>query len=300
LSVKTRVPHPIPYQGSKRLLAARILAHAPTGFDRMIEPFAGSAAITLAAAATGSARRFVIGDSLAPLAELWRRIVSEPVRVAARYRRIWKAQLADPRGHFLSVRARYNRTRDEVLLLFLLARCVKAAVRFNARGEFNQSADHRRRGMHPNRMGKELSGAARLLAGRTRVVPGDYAVLCAEATPADLVYLDPPYQGVSEGRDPRYAEPLALARLVANSPSSISAGFRICFPSTVAAVSGDMVSLSRRRSISSTYNFEPVRPRRRPWRGDEQSRWNRCIFPHLCVTGCHRRHLGLSARSVDI
>ncbi len=44
-------PHPIPYQGSKRRLAAAILAHAPSGVRRLIEPFAGSAAISLAAAA---------------------------------------------------------------------------------------------------------------------------------------------------------------------------------------------------------------------------------------------------------
>ena len=49
-------PHPIPYQGSKRRLAAAILAHAPS-CARLIEPFAGSAAISLAAAARGLARR---------------------------------------------------------------------------------------------------------------------------------------------------------------------------------------------------------------------------------------------------
>jgi DNA adenine methylase len=59
-----------------------------------------------------------------------------------------------------------------------------------------------------------LTAAMRLLEGRAHVVAGDYAVLLAQATPDDLVYLDPPYQGVSQGKDRRYAEPLARERLI--------------------------------------------------------------------------------------
>jgi DNA adenine methylase len=213
-AARARVPHPIPYQGSKRQLAARILRYAPPRVERLIEPFAGSAAVTLAAAARGLARGYLLGDGLEPLARLWRLILDDPARAAATYRRIWQAQLADPRGHFLSVRDRFNRTGDPAMLLYLLARCVKNAVRFNASGEFNQSADHRRRGVHPDRMATELACAAALLAGRTRVSGGDYAPLLRRARPADLVYLDPPYQGVSGSRDPRYARPLERGRFI--------------------------------------------------------------------------------------
>ena len=45
-----RIPHPIPYQGSKRGIAEAILAYFPQHVTRLIEPFAGSAAVTLAAA----------------------------------------------------------------------------------------------------------------------------------------------------------------------------------------------------------------------------------------------------------
>src|SRR5438093_3726264 len=79
-----RVPHPIPYQGSKRHLASQILAHFPQHVDTLIEPFAGSGAITLAAAARGSARRFHLKDLNAPLMELWRSIVEEPLMLASR------------------------------------------------------------------------------------------------------------------------------------------------------------------------------------------------------------------------
>jgi site-specific DNA-adenine methylase len=45
-----KIPHPIPYQGSKRNLASEILRFFPANIVRLIEPFAGSAAISIASA----------------------------------------------------------------------------------------------------------------------------------------------------------------------------------------------------------------------------------------------------------
>jgi DNA adenine methylase len=207
-------PHPLPYQGSKRRLAAAILGHARPA-RRLIEPFAGSAAITLAAAARGLCERYLLADRLAPLAELWRAIIADPAATAGAYRRLWLAQRRDPAAHFTAVRARFNRTADPVALLYLCARCVKNAVRFNGEGHFNQGPDHRRAGMSPDRMSRQLERAAALLAGRTEVAAADYAAVLADAGPRDLVYLDPPYQGVSGGRDRRYVAPLERDRFVA-------------------------------------------------------------------------------------
>src|SRR3989442_556638 len=75
----TRLPQPIPYQGSKRLLAPTILG-VVTGrkFRRLYEPFAGSGAVTLAAAKFGLAEHFVLGDSLAPLIGIWDEMLQRP------------------------------------------------------------------------------------------------------------------------------------------------------------------------------------------------------------------------------
>jgi DNA adenine methylase len=211
----TSTPHPIPYQGSKRRLAAAILAHAPAGARRLIEPFAGSAAVSLAAAARDLASRYWIADRLGALAELWRAILDHPEATADAYERLWQAQHPDAAAHYRAVRTRFNRTGDPVALLYLLARCVKNAVRFNGDGKFNQAADHRRAGMRPPRMRREIARAAQLLGRRADVTAADYAELLADASPRDLVYLDPPYQGVSRGRDPRYVAPLDLDRFIA-------------------------------------------------------------------------------------
>src|SRR2546428_8714701 len=85
-------PHPIPYQGSKRNLDAQSLAFCPQGINTLMEPFAGSAAITLAAAARGLARRYLINDLNEALMELWGMIIQEPQKLAKQYEAASKNQ----------------------------------------------------------------------------------------------------------------------------------------------------------------------------------------------------------------
>ena len=209
-------PQPIAYQGSKRRLAASILRHLPRDTATFFEPFVGSGAMTLAAALHNRAQQFVIGDTLHPLAGIWHHLVQSPDQLSEGYAALWHAQLPDPRGHYLAVRAAFNLRPQPDQLLYLLARCVKNAVRFNALGQFNQSADHRRLGTQPAQMAQNIRRAHRLLAGRTQVHAGDYGHLLHSALPTDVVYLDPPYAGVSQGRDPRYAQTLDFERFVSN------------------------------------------------------------------------------------
>ena len=199
------VPHPIPYQGSKRQLAPAILSLVSPGqFSRLIEPFAGSAAITLAAASKSLCRSFLIADALVSLVEIWRVIMDDPDSLARRYKQIWRSQLRNPRRRFDEIRDEFNGDHEAAKLLFLLARCVKNSVRFNPAGEFNQSPDNRRLGVKPETEEKEILAAHRLLSGRCEVLSADFRETLRLATAQDLVYLDPPYQGTSEGRDRRY------------------------------------------------------------------------------------------------
>jgi len=199
-----RVPHPIPYQGSKRGLAARILGTLPRASGRLIEPFAGSAAVTLAAAARRAFSHYVIADALEPLAGIWRLIISAPDVLASRYADLWMMQLNDPRATYTRIRTEFNSVGEPALLLYLLARCVKAAIRFNSQGEFNQSPDNRRLGMRPEVMRREIMGAHALLRGCAEAHAADFRAVAADATTEDVVYMDPPYEGVTGLRDRRY------------------------------------------------------------------------------------------------
>src|ERR1051326_1302729 len=113
-----------------------------------------------------------------------------PIWLGADYGRLWAEQLADPRDYYERVRAAFNRTHQPHHLLYLLARCVKAAVRYNREGDFNQGADHRRLGARPEVMCARLTGTARVLSG-TRAHVADYADVLGAADRADVVYLDP-------------------------------------------------------------------------------------------------------------
>ena len=183
-------------------------------FDTVYEPFAGSAAITLASAQIGLARKFVIADSLVPLAGLWQAILDGPEDVAEAYRTLWEGQLDDPAAAYLAIRERFNDSQEPACLLYLLARCVKNSPRFNSAGDFNQSPDHRRLGTRPDKMARQLIGASLLLRGKTTVEAADFASVIERATPRDLVYLDPPWEGTSNGTDKRYKEGLRRERLI--------------------------------------------------------------------------------------
>ena len=209
------VPRPIPYQGSKRRLAARILRYFPARIERLVEPFAGSAAVTLAAAAQGCARRYLINDSLVPLAKLWHRIIHHPQELATAYECLWRGQLNDPAGAYYAIRREFNETGDPVRFYYLLARCVKAAVRFNAAGGFNQSPDNRRLGARPQVMQAHILAASALLRSRAEVQATSYTEVFGQLEPGDFLYLDPPYQGVSGSRDPRYFQGTDLDEFLA-------------------------------------------------------------------------------------
>lgn len=209
-----KAPHVIPYQGSKRKLAQDILSYMDFPIDTLYEPFVGSGAITLAAAANNKAKKFVVADKLEPLAELWKLIISDPDRLTEEYSKLWNEQLTDPAIYFRKVRDDYNRTKSPADLLYLVARCVKNAVRFNGRGEFNQGPDNRRLGLKPEKLKREAALMSTLLKDRTEIFGGDFREVIAKATPNDLVYMDPPWQGTSGKRDPRYAFLLNLDELI--------------------------------------------------------------------------------------
>jgi len=199
-----RIPHPIPYQGSKRNLAKYILPFFPLEIRTLLEPFSGSAAISIAAAVHGKATHFHLNDVNQPLIALWNEIINNPNEISAQYESLWIEQQGNEREYYDAVRDNFNRTKRPDYLLYLLARCVKASVRYNANGEFNQSPDNRRLGRNPKQMKDDILAVSNLLRNKTILTSLDYKEVLEKATSKDLVYLDPPYQGVCTTGDPRY------------------------------------------------------------------------------------------------
>lgn len=200
-----KLPHPIPYQGSKRNLADQILRFFPDNFDRLVEPFAGSAAMTIASAFYFKANRFVINDINEPLINLWENIIENPKSIIKHYHDIWHGQHGNEEEYYYQIRERFNDTKQPEYLLFLLAKCVKAAVRYNAQGQFNQSPDKRRLGRNPQMMRDDILRVSQLLKGKTECYSQDYQNILDLAAKNDLVYMDPPYQGTGVNGGFNYA-----------------------------------------------------------------------------------------------
>jgi len=69
-----------------------------------------------------------------------------------------------------------------------------------------------RRGMTGERFAMSMP-ALRLLKGKTQVAAGDYREVLGDAGLKDIVYMDPPYQGVCGERDGRYIKGLSFEGL---------------------------------------------------------------------------------------
>ena len=199
------IPQPFQYQGSKRRLAPRILDLLPRKMTRLVEPFAGSGAISLACAGNHRCREYWLNDLNHPLSELLYLIVNEPKKISDFYRSIWHDRHTDHLEHYYSVRDEFNRTNDPKLLLYLLSRCVKGSVRYNSEGQFNQSPDKRRLGTNPDRMQMNIQLVSMLLRGKSVFTSLDFREVFSSIQVSDVVYMDPPYQGTSESRDHRYS-----------------------------------------------------------------------------------------------
>lgn len=68
----------------------------------------------------------------------------------------------------------------------------------------NQSPDKRRHGTQPKTMRTNIFGVSTLLKGKAEFSSLDYRNILVKAKTTDLVYMDPPYQGVCGERDSRY------------------------------------------------------------------------------------------------
>ena len=198
------IPQPFPYQGSKRQLATSIMPYFPKDAKRIVEPFAGSAAITIAAASRCLATKFWINDAHVPLINLWHDIIERPDAISLAYTKLWNAQVGNERKFFDRVRSSFNQSHRPADFLYLLARCVKASIRYNSNGEFNNTPDNRRKGARPDEMRLRIEYVSSLLQGRTKITSLDYVEVLNKCTENDLVYMDPPYQGVCGNRNQRY------------------------------------------------------------------------------------------------
>lgn len=208
-----KVPHLVQYQGSKRMIAPEIIKFFPEKIDRLVEPFSGTCAISILTAVENKCDNFWINDINEPLIRLMEECVNDPEKLVVEYSSIWEGQFETNENnvdYFYKIRDEFNCGRkDSARMLFLMARVVKGAIRYNTHGELNQSCDKRRYGTKPEIIAKNAYGISELLKGKTSFFSMDYKEILSMTKPGDLVYMDPPYQGTSNqehSKDKRYIQ----------------------------------------------------------------------------------------------
>jgi DNA adenine methylase len=166
------------------------------------------AAISIATAKEKRAEQYLINDINKPIVRLLKAAIDSPSELVGKYTKVWEEQFTYPDGHldhYYYIRDCFNEgTQSAENMLYLLARCVKGAVRYGKNGNFNQSPDKRRHGTNPKNISDSVNAISALLKGKTVFSTIDYREIFEIAEPGDLVYMDPPYQGVSNTRDNRY------------------------------------------------------------------------------------------------
>ena len=149
-------PHIVQYQGSKRNLAPQILRYIPQKFNRLIEPFAGMAAITIAVSSQNRADRYLLNNLNKPLVNILEESITNPQRLIDNYTKVWCEQLTFEGGsveHFYKVREDFNKGNQcAANMLYLLARCVKGSVRYSSVYDFKSS--QRKDGIYVERLSR--------------------------------------------------------------------------------------------------------------------------------------------------
>lgn len=194
--IKRNIPSLIKWTGSKRSQSLIIASHIPE-HDRYFEPFLGSGAVLYLMAKPGS----VAGDIYEPLIQLWHLVQNDKEALIDNYRKQWHLLQKHLPEYFYKVRDRFNASNNPFDLNFLLRTCVNGIVRFNDKGEFNNSFHLSRPGMHPDRFESVVNNWHDAVKN-VKFVCRDYANTLKEACYGDFAYLDPPYLGSKQ----RYTE----------------------------------------------------------------------------------------------
>ena len=183
----------IKWSGSKRRIAPLLAILLPDA-ERYYEPFVGGGAML----PFRPGRTAVAGDTIVELINLWKAIRDTPELTADEYEVRWNRLQVEGHTAYYAIRDSFNGTRNPHALLFLSRTCVNGLIRFNKKGEFNNSLHHTRPGIAPARLRKVIRKWSHAIQG-VEFIAADYRQTLVSVSANDLVFLDPPYGG-TKGR----------------------------------------------------------------------------------------------------
>lgn len=178
----------IKWSGSKRSQSQIISSFFPHSFGTYFEPFVGGGSILYAI----NPEKSVCGDICKPLIDLWIEIRDDPQSLAESYKERWTRLQTEGYTAYYAIRDEFNATKSPYDLLFLSRTCVNGLIRFNDKGEFNNSLHYSRPGIKPESLRDIIFDWSLRIQG-AQFITDDYTNTTAMAKAGDVVYLDPPY-----------------------------------------------------------------------------------------------------------
>ena len=193
IGTQKKFPPVIKWSGSKRNIAGNLSRFIPD-CNRYFEPFLGGGALL-------PFRRIEQGfasDIIPELIALWTAIKTDPEKVSNEYRKRWNRLQKEGYEVFYEIRDNFNNTRNINDFLFLTRTCVNGLIRYNTKGDFNNSFHLTRPGINPANL-KDIIYRWNFVIKDIDFYNCDYRELTANAKKGDFVFFDPPYGG-TKGR----------------------------------------------------------------------------------------------------
>ncbi|MCL6613043.1 MAG: Dam family site-specific DNA-(adenine-N6)-methyltransferase [Firmicutes bacterium] len=182
------------WPGGKRRLVPYLLPHLGLPVKRLVEPFCGSCALSLAVG--DRAERFWLNDRNPDLMNLLLQLKRDPGALIARAKEYFIPENNHEKAYY-RLRERFNEEDDPLiraaLFLYLNRHGYNGLCRYNAEGGFNVPFGRYRAPHFPE---KEILAAAAVLA-RAELTICDFEEVMEACRPGDVVYCDPPYVPLS-------------------------------------------------------------------------------------------------------
>lgn len=182
-------PTVIKWFGSKRTVAKDLAEHFLSA-NTYFEPFVGGGAMIPYAKAT----KGYASDIIPELIDLWNNIKNNPAKVAHEYELRWSDLQHNGADIYYKIRDNFNITRNCFDFLFLTRTCVNGMIRYNEKGDFNNSFHLSRPGINPDTLRKIIFQWNGILQ-KIEFLNVDYRECLSMVKAGDFVFLDPPYGG---------------------------------------------------------------------------------------------------------
>lgn len=191
MTAKDNIRPFLKWAGNKYRIMQRIRAMLPAG-ERLVEPFAGSAAVFL----NTDYARYLLADSNQDLINLYNIVKTQGADFIASCEKLFKPR-SNNEDYFYRRRDEFNRSqnneRKAALFIYLNKHGYNGLCRYNARGGFNVPFGRYKRPYFP---GDEL-WQFHEKAQRAEFVHLDFSQIMSMARSGDVIYCDPPYVPLS-------------------------------------------------------------------------------------------------------